>query len=107
MGDECQCVGGPYGDIAPAPGGDAVVDVDDILFALDCFADSGLPGCTAADFAPCGGNGVDDVDDILAVLDAFSGTGGCPNPCTAPAVANPAGGQSISDRIEKLERKRR
>lgn len=72
--------GGPcFGDTAPAPTGDGLVDVDDILCVLDGFVDIGL--CNSADIAPCGGNGLIDVDDILAVLDAFTGIETCPDFC--------------------------
>ena len=66
-----------YGDVAPAY---CVVDVDDILYVLDGFADP--PSFPNADIEPCvTGDGDVDVDDILGVLDAFSGNALCSDPC--------------------------
>lgn len=65
-----------YGDIAA---GYCLVDVDDVLAALDGFVDPiAVP---EADIEPCGGDGDVDVDDILGGLDAFSGGNVCPHPC--------------------------
>jgi len=80
---QAACGGTPivalYGDVHP-PGGNGVIDVDDLLCVLDGF--SGIAPCDAlSDIFSCGGNGVIDVDDILAELDAFSGTYACPHPC--------------------------
>jgi len=77
----CVCVptGGPcFGDVAP-PGGNGVVDLDDILCLLDGFAEEA--NCPNGDLVPCGGNGTIDLDDILAVLDAFAGDAACGSPC--------------------------
>jgi len=72
--DECACVTIPYGDLDDT----GVVDVGDVLCALDGFSD---PQSCDADIAPCGGDGVIDVGDILAVLSAFSGQPTCPDSC--------------------------
>jgi len=63
-----------FGDVFPASG-DFQIDVDDLLYVLDGFADAGQ--FPAADIFPCNGNTVIDVDDILAELDAFSGNPAC------------------------------
>jgi len=67
---------GLFGDIAP-PGGDGIVDLNDILCVLDGFANQ--LNCPDADLIPCGGGGDGiDLNDILAVLDAFSADYACP-----------------------------
>lgn len=76
-----------YGDVQP-PGGNGVVNLDDILCILSGF--SNFPSCPNADINPCGGNGVINLDDILAVLSAFSGA----NPCTCTENGTPGGGVS-------------
>jgi hypothetical protein len=79
--DEAQsCVA----DIAP-PGGNGNVDVDDLLFVINAWAESGGP----ADIAPPGGNGTVDVDDLLAVINAW---GPCastpPAKCGTPGLGS-------------------
>ncbi len=74
-----------YGDVQP-PGGNGVVNLDDILCILGGFAN--FANCPNADINPCGGNGVINLDDILAVLGAFSGA----NPCTCTENGTPGGG---------------
>src|SRR5262245_56649564 len=63
------------GDIAPDPGGDGVVDVDDLLAIIGdwgpCLPGAGCP----TDVAPAGGDGVTNVDDLLLVIGAW---GTCP-----------------------------
>jgi hypothetical protein len=73
----------PYGDAAPPPEGNGIVDVDDILYVLDAFADKdpciNFPG---SDLSPCDDTcDLVDVDDLLAVLDAFVGIAACESPC--------------------------
>jgi len=76
----CTPMGGAcFGDIAPQPNGNGVVDVDDISCVLDGFAN--MSSCPDADLVPCGGNGVIDVSDIAAILDAFAGIVPCGTPC--------------------------
>lgn len=65
-----------YGDVSAAL---CIVDVDDLLYVLDGFADP--PSFPAADLEPCTGDGDVDVDDLLAELDAFAGSPACPDPC--------------------------
>jgi hypothetical protein len=67
----------PDGDVFP-PGGDGVVDVDDIVCVVYGFADFDL--CPTGDISPCGGDGKINVDDLLDVLDAFGGVNDCPCP---------------------------
>ncbi len=74
-----------YGDVQP-PGGNGVVNLDDILCILSGF--SNFASCPNADINPCGGNAVINLDDILAVLGAFSGA----NPCTCTENGTPGGG---------------
>jgi DNA-binding beta-propeller fold protein YncE len=75
LGDPCDCIIVPFGDLD----GSGDVDVNDVLYVLDGFADfAAFPG---ADVAPCGGDGQVDVGDVLFVLGAFSGSPACPNPC--------------------------
>jgi hypothetical protein len=74
--------GGPgpvYGDVAP-PGGDGIINIDDILCVLNGFGNASL--CPGADLAPCGGNGIVNLDDILAELGAFAGNPLCGTPCS-------------------------
>lgn len=71
-----QCQYGPalYGDVTH----DGVVDVFDVLCALDAFAM--VPGsCTEADadIAACQRDCIVDLYDILALLDAFGGADPC------------------------------
>lgn len=63
-----------YGDVQP-PGGNSIVNLDDILCMLGGFANFG--SCPNADINPCGGNAVINLDDILAVLGAFGGANAC------------------------------
>jgi len=80
-GSICFCQ--PYGDVFP-PGGNGVMDVDDMLCSLDCFM--GIAPCALeADIWPCeGGDGQCDVDDVLVSLDAFSGVFACDDSCPLP-----------------------
>lgn len=75
-----------YGDIHP-PGGNGVLDVDDILTMLRAIADYqpvpepwSIPRPIAGpDIHPCGGGDGDiDSDDLLAMLRAFRFGGDCP-----------------------------
>ena len=65
-----------YGDVAPPPIGNGLIDVDDIIYVLNGFTDP--VSFPEADIAPCGGNGIIDVDDIIAILDTFTGSPPCP-----------------------------
>lgn len=67
-----------YGDVSP-PGGDGVIDIDDIACVLNGMSSAAL--CPDGDIFPCAGNGVIDVDDITAVVDAYAGFPPCPHPC--------------------------
>jgi len=72
-----------YGDVVAT----CVVDVDDILYVLNSFADPG--SFPKGDLEPCGGDDDVDVDDILAELNAFAGIFACPHPCPSEVgVAN-------------------
>ncbi|MEK6676753.1 MAG: hypothetical protein AABZ47_14005 [Planctomycetota bacterium] len=89
-GDNCTvrdvCVNGDcvgiqvlHGDITP-PGGDGVVDLDDLIILLNGFAD--YASFPEADIYPCEGpNGITDLDDLIALLGAFAGSNVCPHPC--------------------------
>lgn len=71
---ECQFEGTRYGNVNGDP--NHLVTVDDIICAMDCFAD--YAECPNADIAPpCTGDGICTMDDILAVLGAFSGADPC------------------------------
>jgi len=61
-------------DIAPA-GGNAVVNVDDLLAVINAWGPCGDPNNCPADIAPPGGNDQVNVDDLLAVINAW---GDCP-----------------------------
>jgi hypothetical protein len=64
-----------FGDIAP-PGGDGLVNLDDILCVLGGFGNAS--SCPAADLRPCGAaDGVIGLDDILTILAAFAGSNVC------------------------------
>jgi hypothetical protein len=65
--DQCEPV---YGDIYP-PGGDDMVDVDDLVRMVAGYADP--QQFPEADIFPCGGNVDVDVDDLTAVVHAFGG----------------------------------
>jgi len=72
---ETACTCELYGDLVVT----CVVDVDDLLYVLDSFADpNSFP---RGDIEPCGGDGDVDVDDILVELAAFAGLSACPHPC--------------------------
>jgi hypothetical protein len=59
-------------DIAPQPGGDGVVDVDDLLMVINSWGNCDNPNDCPADIAPLGAaNGVIDVDDLLAIINAW------------------------------------
>jgi len=92
-GDDCtvsdmcsagMCDGTPivilFADVAP-PGGDDMIDINDILCVLDDFTDPA--NCSGnGDLIPCGGGGDGvDLNDILAELGAFNGIYACPHPC--------------------------
>jgi hypothetical protein len=66
-----------YADVAP-PGGNCVVNVDDVLCGLDGFRRASR--CPLADVFPCGGDGVIGMDDVLAILEAFQDHQPCPDP---------------------------
>jgi len=68
----------PFGDIAP-PGGDGVVDLNDILCVLDGFGAATV--CPDGDLVPCGADDGIDLNDILAELDAFANVFACADPC--------------------------
>ncbi|MCH7704384.1 MAG: hypothetical protein IIB61_04660, partial [Planctomycetes bacterium] len=67
------------------------VDFDDVLCALDGFANAAV--CPCADIkgppepTPCEPNGVIDFDDILTILNAFASNYDCPDPCPGPDPA--------------------
>jgi hypothetical protein len=63
--DECE--GSCVADLAPLKG-NAVVDVDDLLFVINNWGvcEAGEP--CQADVAPVGGNGIVDVDDLLFII---------------------------------------
>jgi hypothetical protein len=75
--DECQkpppsCPG----DIVPFPGGNGVVDVDDLLRVINDWGQCPMPPFACpADLAPPGGNSIVDVDDLLVVINNW---GLCP-----------------------------
>jgi hypothetical protein len=58
-------------DVSPQPGGDAVVDVDDLLAIINDWGACNPKGDCVADIAPPQGNGVVDVDDLLAVINSW------------------------------------
>jgi hypothetical protein len=66
--DYCPSVAG---DIAP-PGGNGVVDVDDLLEVINAWGSCPNPDNCAADIAPVGGNDVVDADDLLTVINNWS-----------------------------------
>ena len=57
-------------DIAP-PGGNGVINVDDLLAVINTWGQTGPPGTIQGDIAPPGGNGLVNVDDLLAVINAW------------------------------------
>ncbi|MEK6676877.1 MAG: hypothetical protein AABZ47_14630 [Planctomycetota bacterium] len=68
-----------YGELQP-PGGNCLVDVDDLICLLQGFAN--MLDCPGSDLYPCdGGDGIVDVDDLIAELAAFAGDYFCPHPC--------------------------
>jgi len=67
-----------HGDVFPL-GGDALLDVDDLLCVVFGFSDPET--CPGGDLAPCGGDGDINVDDLLAMLSVFSGEPHCADPC--------------------------
>lgn len=71
----CQYTCVRYGDVAPFPGGNNIVNLDDILCILAGFANPA--SCPNADISPCGGNAIINLDDILADLGAFAGSNTC------------------------------
>lgn len=81
-GGACRYACVRYGDVAPFPGGNRIVNLDDILCVLAGFANP--TACPNADIAPCEGNLIINLDDILAVLGAFAG--GNPCGCTENSV---------------------
>jgi hypothetical protein len=65
-------------DIAPIPGGNGKVDIDDLLAVINGWGPCGNPNQCPADIAPLGppvGNDVVNIDDLLAVINAW---GTCP-----------------------------
>jgi len=61
---------------ATPPGGNGVVNIDDLVAVLNSFGPCAAPPANcAADITPAGGNGVVNIDDLVAVLNAF---GPCP-----------------------------
>jgi carboxypeptidase T len=66
------CDGAPAICLADVFGGNDVVNIDDLLFVINSWGQSGAPGTVPADVT---GNGVVDVDDLLAVVNAW---GPCP-----------------------------
>jgi hypothetical protein len=64
-------------DIAPAPLGNGIVDIDDLLLLINGWGPcAGTPENCPADIAPGNvGNAVVDIDDLLMVINAW---GPCP-----------------------------
>jgi hypothetical protein len=63
-------------DIAPAAGGDGVVNVSDLLAVINSWGNCPAPPASCpADIVPPGGNGVVNVSDLLAII---NGWGACP-----------------------------
>ena len=65
--DDCT---GNVADIAP-PGGNGVVDVDDLLAVINAWGECVNPNECPADIAPIGGNDAVDVDDLLTVINSW------------------------------------
>jgi hypothetical protein len=69
-------------DLAPAPSGDGLVDVFDLLQLLGCWGEITDQPCASADLAPAAGDGEVNVFDLLALLGSW---GECPkDPPTRP-----------------------
>ena len=69
------CVSPPLpcpADVSPAPAGNGVVNIDDLLTVIGAWNHTGTPGTMLGDVT---GNGVVNIDDLLAVISAW---GGCP-----------------------------
>jgi len=62
-------------DIAPLPGGNGIVNVQDLLAVIGAWGPCANPSDCPADIAPAGGNDVVNVQDLLAVIGAW---GACP-----------------------------
>ena len=79
-----------WGDVTPAPAGDGICDVGDVLCELDAFAGI-FTNCSlqATDLDPCLPDGMVDLGDILKILDAFAGV---PYPCGDPCGEGAGGG---------------
>jgi hypothetical protein len=63
-----------HGDVAP-PGGDGVVNVNDLLAVINAWGPCPTPPAYCPDPAPPGGDGFVNVNDLLAVINAW---GTCP-----------------------------
>jgi hypothetical protein len=70
--------GACYADVAPAPDGDAIVDVNDLLTVITQWGACPVPpSACLGDIAPPGiGNGQVDVNDLLEIITAW---GICPD----------------------------
>lgn len=88
MSGTCAFTCERYGDVQP-PGGNGVVNLDDILCVLGGFAN--FTSCSNADIYPCSGNAVVSLDDILAALGAFAGA----NPCSCTENSAPGTGSPV------------
>jgi len=62
-------------DIAPAPNGDNLVNVQDLLAVIGAWGACANPNDCRADIAPVGGDDLVNVQDLLAVIGAW---GACP-----------------------------
>jgi hypothetical protein len=75
-GCEFGCIRFPHGDVNE----DGLVDVDDILCALNGFANPS--SCPGSDIMPCaGGDSMIDLTDIMSLMDAFTGSFDCTDAC--------------------------
>ncbi len=70
--DECELV--CVGDVAP-PGGDGVVNSDDLLLIIGSWGACPAKGDCPADIAPPGGDGLVNTDDLLLII---ANWGACP-----------------------------
>jgi uncharacterized protein YjiK len=61
-------------DVTP-PGGDRVVNIDDLLAVINTWGACANPRDCPADVAPVGGNDVVDIDDLLTIINSW---GACP-----------------------------
>ncbi|MEK6677058.1 MAG: hypothetical protein AABZ47_15570 [Planctomycetota bacterium] len=74
-----ECV---YADIAPSNGRDCLVNVDDVLCAIEGFRNEAR--CPRADVYPCSPDGIITITDVLAVIETFEGHPPCPAPPQCP-----------------------